>query len=130
MKQITRRKYVTTKYYQRCFWFVGHEGDWGICLDCDSDGTVDESRQDRLAQCLTGVVDGRAVVDGGIKSWEQQHAEPAVWQCCRQHFVCQGFTSECPDCGALYNSGGQRLSNPDTWGEETGEHPADIMRIQ
>ncbi len=30
------------------------------------------------------------------------------------------------DCGADYNGSGQRLAPREQWGEETGEHPADI----
>ena len=48
--------------------------------------------------------------------------EPAVGVCqnCGREVVLSGFTIQC-DCGAFYNFAGQRLSNPLTWGEETGE---------
>lgn len=39
-----------------------------------------------------------------------------------------GFTNAC-DCGRDYNRSGQLLGPRSTWGEETGEHPADIGRI-
>lgn len=40
-----------------------------------------------------------------------------------------GFTNEC-ECGRDYNSSGQLLAPRSQWGEETGEHPADILRIK
>lgn len=33
---------------------------------------------------------------------------------------------ECPNCGTLHNSGGQRLAPKSQWGEETGENLGDI----
>ena len=41
-----------------------------------------------------------------------------------------GFTNTCENCGADYNWGGQLLASRSQWGEETGEHPADIARIR
>lgn len=37
-----------------------------------------------------------------------------------------GADFECPKCNAEYNSSGQRLAPREQWGEETGEHPADV----
>ena len=39
-----------------------------------------------------------------------------------------GRDFSCDKCGADYNSGGQRLADRSQWGEETGEHPADVAR--
>ena len=55
--------------------------------------------------------------------------EPAVWVCCHTEFHCDRFTNTCPDCGADYNSSGQQLADRSQWGEETGEHLSDILRI-
>ena len=41
-----------------------------------------------------------------------------------------GFTNTCRKCGTDYNWGGQELAPREQWGEETGEHPADIARIR
>ena len=52
---------------------------------------------------------------------------PALWRCdCGAELECQNFTNTC-ECGADYNSAGQRLAPRDQWGEETGESLADIM---
>lgn len=39
-----------------------------------------------------------------------------------------GFTNPC-ECRRDYNRSGQLLTDRSLWGEETGEHPADISRI-
>lgn len=56
---------------------------------------------------------------------------PAIGECddCGAHIQLRGFTNGC-QCGADYNSGGQRLGPREQWGEETGEHPLDILRIK
>lgn len=38
------------------------------------------------------------------------------------------MTNSC-DCGADYNWNGDRLAPREQWGEETGEHPADLDRL-
>lgn len=48
--------------------------------------------------------------------------------CCGREVELTGFTNTC-DCGRDYNSGGTLLASREQWGEETGEHPADILRI-
>ena len=58
------------------------------------------------------------------------YREPAVGQCdCGAHVTLQGFTNTCDRCGADYNMSGNRLADRAQWGEETGEHLADIERI-
>lgn len=39
-----------------------------------------------------------------------------------------GGDVDCEKCGREYNSSGQLLAPREQWGEETGEHPADIAR--
>ena len=53
-----------------------------------------------------------------------------VGKCCGQELYLDGFTNTCEFCGADYNWAGQLLTPRDQWGEETGEHPADILRIK
>lgn len=54
---------------------------------------------------------------------------PAIGLCdCGREVELAGFTNTC-DCGRDYNSGGTLLAPREQWGEETGEHLADIMRI-
>jgi hypothetical protein len=56
--------------------------------------------------------------------------EPALWKCdCGEELELFGFTTTC-ECGADYNSGGQRLGPREQWGEETGESLSDILSIE
>lgn len=57
-----------------------------------------------------------------------KHAVRIIRCECGKVLETPGFTNTC-DCGADYNWAGQRLAPRDQWGEETGEHPADILRI-
>lgn len=50
-------------------------------------------------------------------------------ECCGKRLYVPGFTNTCPQCHADYNWAGQRLASRSQWGEETGEHPADIARL-
>jgi len=47
---------------------------------------------------------------------------------CGAEVLCYGFTNTC-DCGCDYNMSGQQLASRSQWGEETGEHPAEIARL-
>ncbi len=56
-------------------------------------------------------------------------SQPLIIECdCGEELICDGFTNTC-DCGADFNGSGQRLADRSQWGEETGEHLADILRI-
>ena len=40
-----------------------------------------------------------------------------------------GWANSCPVCETEYNGSGQMLAPRSQWGEETGEHPADLSRL-
>jgi hypothetical protein len=48
---------------------------------------------------------------------------------CGVELVLQGFTTTC-ECDRDYNWNGLCLAPREQWGEETGEHPADVVRIE
>lgn len=135
MKKISHRTYVDYVEHRRNFDWEG-ERDWGFSFACDAAGEVDVdalnpcARENYLA-CLTGVVDGRKIVDRGVQSWERTVVEPAIGLCdvCGSEVVLEGFTCTCERCGADYNSAGQRLAPRSQWGEETGESVADILSV-
>jgi len=52
-----------------------------------------------------------------------------IIKCCSQELYCDGFTNTCPKCGQDYNWGGERLASRQLWGEETGEHWADVANL-
>ena len=47
---------------------------------------------------------------------------------CGRTLLCPGFTNTC-DCGRDYNWAGQQLAARSQWGEETNEHPTDILNV-
>jgi hypothetical protein len=50
-------------------------------------------------------------------------------KCCGQELECVGFTNTCDVCDRDYNWGGQLLVSRQLWGEETGEHWADVSNL-
>lgn len=54
---------------------------------------------------------------------EQDACYPVKFECdCKRVFeIDNGWSNECPKCGAEYNGSGQRLAAREYWGEETGE---------
>lgn len=78
----------------------------------------------------TGTEVTEKVYDHGILKFERHHWDDAVGICedCGEEVVLSGFTNTC-DCGADYNSSGQRLAPRSQWGEETGESLSDILGI-
>jgi|GEM_PF-1923253 len=47
---------------------------------------------------------------------------------CGSHVSFGWGDSTCVSCGAEYNSAGQRLAPRHQWGEETGEHPCEVVQ--
>jgi hypothetical protein len=65
-----------------------------------------------------------------VETCPQAYMHPTVVECCGQEIECPDFTNTCEICGADYNWNGSHLAPREQWGEETGEHPADIYRIR
>jgi hypothetical protein len=62
---------------------------------------------------------------------EDYHTSPAIGKCdCGNEVALRWFTNTCDKCHQNYNSSGQRLAPVEQWGEETGEHPTDILNIR
>jgi len=58
----------------------------------------------------------------------RENRQPAIGLCdCGEEVVLGGFTNTCHNCGADYNSSGQRLAPRSQWGSDTGESVADIL---
>ena len=58
---------------------------------------------------------------------EREEGLPAIGQCdCGRRVELEFFTNTC-ECGAEFNSSGQRLGPREFWGEETGEQPCDCV---
>src|ERR1700741_4092621 len=121
MRIIRHRSRRTERVYEIFFSYVGHEGTWGFAFACDEAGKIEKLNpcsQRSYEACLTGVVDGRQVLPGKLRSWNNTISESAIGLCdCGQEVFLTGFTNTC-NCGADYNTGGQRLAPREQWGEE------------
>lgn len=97
-----------------------------IGLDGIGPNGMSEAAIDNLHMCFT---DDRLVYVG-VETYEHSYRVPARLRCdCGREVHLAHFTNTC-DCGADYNSGGQRLAPRSQWGEETGESVGDILRIR
>lgn len=119
--------------YDRVFWFRGYEGCWGFSFPCTADGVLLDPPAAAVAHyqaCLTGLVDGHPVVDGGVRRWTDRWTAPTVGLCvCGATVALLGFTNTCEACGRDYNLSGQLLASRLQWGAETGESLADILSV-
>jgi len=121
---------------------IGHHGS-----------AIDPAALDNWSKCLSGEVDGQRVVDLGIVTDEWLVTEPGVIRCdgCGAEVVLgMVMTNTCTacthcglpeddavhtsfvhhdyaQCGADYNSSGQRLAPREQWGWDTGESVSDIL---
>jgi hypothetical protein len=123
MPNYVSRPYVETGVsYTREFRFVDNEHA-GFSFDCDENGVIEfknEWGEANYQKCLDGTYE---VEDLGIQAREWRHRVPGVILCDCEHEVTLGnFTNTCYECGADYNSRGNRLAPRSQWGEETGEH--------
>lgn len=129
MKKVSESRVEESTTHQLVYYRQGTLGGFGF--ECDEGGEVYEERLaeaalENLRKCREGEHD---VLPPEIATHHHRYKWPAVWVCCETEFECDRFTNTCPDCGADYNSAGQLLAPREQWGEETGEHPADIARI-
>jgi len=128
MKILHKRKRVEESTFTLSFgWKELPSAGYGF--PCDEDGNLlkPEKHRSRVVECVN---DERLIFEG-IEEYFNRYTEDAVGECdtCKSKVYLTGFTNVCAKCGAFYNGSGQRLSDPSTWGEETGEHPADTLRI-
>jgi hypothetical protein len=127
---VTRSRRVECVEYVLSFIWRDSPGA-GFSFDCDQEGNVDRSLLspeaiENLDACIDGRYDVRA--EGVIKR-EWSYREPAVGKCsCGGMVFLDHFTNTCK-CGRDYDSSGWLLAPRSQWGEDTGEHLADILRI-
>ena len=60
--------------------------------------------------------------------WYREFSAPVIKCTCGEEVVCEHFTNTCT-CGRDYSFSGSLLAPRVQWGEETGEHLSDILRI-
>lgn len=102
----------------------------GYAVNCNGSGDpVDKGARKRYEELQQEVKAGKLRYKG-LRMFAHRWTEPAVGRCyCSREVVLDGFTNTCR-CGRDYNFAGQELAHRSQWGEETGEHPADILRIR
>lgn len=159
IKILTPARVDSVTTHNLVFEYVDHpeSRSGGASFDCDADGrvrvnalmpagraTYQECMRGEM-RCLVGATylpendylptpgTGKIVMvrvtPGTIERTVRRHKTPAIGQCrCGRRVVLADFTNACR-CGRAYNSAGSELASVEQWGEETGEHPADLARI-
>jgi hypothetical protein len=133
MKIIRKRRFSEQTNFERVFSLEIDPGRM-FGFPCDEKGEIDFNSLNEVAannarRLLANEMLG--YVDRGVITWNSRFTEPAVGLCeaCGREVSLDGFTNTC-DCGADYNSAGQRLAARSQWGEETGESLSDILMIE
>jgi len=146
MKIIQERETITKVYYHHMFNHDGDDTGAGLLLfDCDENGRpffstwncvtgrweFNSTSAERYYQAVAGEVDGKKVIDHGIQPYTRSWKEPKIGKCeCGETVELENFTNTCSQCYADYDSSGNRLAPRSQWGEESGEHLSDILRIK
>ena len=131
MKIVRERERIDTVKYTLEYPYNFCKGA-GFSFPCDEHGNViiremSPGALKNLVLCRSGEHD---VTCQGVKKWETHYMQPAIGLCdCGEEVHLTGFTNTC-ECGADYNKSGQRLASREQWGEETGEHPSDILNLR
>ena len=130
IKIVEHSRMVEEYYYSIHYEWVEFPGS-GFSFPCNDQGEINfnEMTPEGLANYEKCESDEYAVIYHGLQREVNRYREPMVGECyCGTTLVLHTNTNRCPKCGTHYNSTGYELSDPDTWGEETGEHPADVRR--
>lgn len=139
MKIIQHRKIMVDKSYD--LWFPKKNLPGAAsAFPCDENGNVDESNMMPLALDTWNEIKARMdqIVSGKddvysrpeIKTFVNRNIQPAIGICsCGKKVWLDGCTNTC-ECGADYNSAGQKLASRSQWGEETGESLSEILSIR
>lgn len=100
----------------------------GYAFDCDAKGQVDLEAMPLVARAnLQKLLQDHG--PGRVVRHERTVREPAEGRCdCGRCVVLDDSWINSCDCGREYNGSGQELAPRAQWGEETGEHPADVAR--
>jgi hypothetical protein len=130
MRIISERTQVHKEAYALTYRWK-HDPGAGFSFDCDKNGKIDLENMNPDARrnydkCRNGTYEVEFV---GITDYSWDYWEPKIGECvCGKHITLDGFTNAC-ECGRDYNSSGTLLAPRSQWGEETGEHLSDILRI-
>jgi hypothetical protein len=129
VKIISERETVHVESYALTYRWKDNPGA-GFGFDCDKNGKLKEDMtpeaRANYEKCINGTYD---VEFEGIVDYSWNYTNPRIGECiCGKHVSLSGFTNTC-ECGRDYNSSGTLLAPREQWGEDTGEHLSDILRI-
>jgi hypothetical protein len=121
----------------RLEWDSADDPCYGWTFPCDANGHVDESALqpqglDTLRKCRAGSgLYGQGVVFVGVRRYTRTFLIPAIARC---HFgarleLASSWLNTCDVCGRDYDGSGTALAPRHHWGEETGEHWADLVAL-
>lgn len=90
--RIIRERTVTEGVsYDLCFWYEGHEHNWGYCFPCDEHGNVNEEKLipialQNLKDARQGTINGKKVLPPKVRKTPFRQVEPAIAECerCKQ----------------------------------------------
>jgi hypothetical protein len=127
MEIIQRAQTIEEVEWRHDFQRIGETEGTGYSFHCEEDGTLLEHNEESWAHVNDhpekyedrGVVEFRFI---------RRLYTQGICDDCGEVVELSHFTNPC-ECGADYNMSGQRLAPRHLWGEETGEHPADVARI-
>jgi len=125
----------TSEEYRLCFSLADAPG-CGWSFPCDADGNVDEAAMhpdglNNLWMCRTGGRSGRAIIFDGVMCEQHTIRIPAVARCqCGARLELESsWLNICASCGHACDGSGAALAPRHHWGEETGEHWADLLAV-
>lgn len=126
---IKKSRQVEHVRYSWVFQRVGASRGTGFGFSVDEDGDLLGMEGAAADNLLYALDHPDEYIDEGIEEYRWVVNEPTIGRCsCGEEVVLDGFTNTC-ECGIDYNWAGQQLAPRYLWGEETGEHWADIARI-
>jgi hypothetical protein len=135
---IKKGERVTVVSFSRVFDFEGEEG-WGFSFPCEENGSLLPDKylgswMPNYQACMTGVVDGKRVVDKGIERREHSYWEPGSIRCrCGAEVVIDMLMTNtctaCVTCGQIEDFSWHQMTAEqcETWmlGHTNGERGCD-----
>lgn len=126
----------TIEEYWLDFSLAGMPGA-GWCFPCDSAGHVDETTLQpagllSFRMCQQGSDErGRAVISKGVMCQRRTIRHPAIARChCNARLeLASSWLNTCDAGGRDYDGSGAALAPRQHWGEETGEHWAELVAL-
>jgi hypothetical protein len=129
MEIIQHRESKTSIFFCLEFERKGEKG-CSYSFPCNEGGELEELNAAAYFNYQKCINNPDRYINKGVQKHSCLCITPRIGRCeCGEEIYLDGFTNSC-DCGRMYNWAGQELAPVSQWGEETGEHPSDILRIK